>query len=158
METALGDELADVGLGLVMRELGLKTAYEPKAKIVHRGSEPLSFSDAGPLARALRAERLFWRSASGDGTALSLVAHGFVAALDTLKQIASAGIVTAPLGRLLACLELGAVRRYQSRLVDIVSRLSDQSRDETATLSLAEARSRTLPTTKPLAKGRRNAA
>ncbi|MDX1944841.1 MAG: glycosyltransferase family 2 protein [Pirellulaceae bacterium] len=137
-EATLGDDLADVGLGLALRELGLKTVCEPKSQLTAI-IDPLPLHRANSLHQGQRAERLFWRFAAHAGLGLALASHPFTILADLLSRLPTAGALLNPLGRLLACCEFGAQGRYLSHLNRCAERLSGDS-STPATVSLAEAR------------------
>ena len=143
LESHLGDELADVGLGLALRELGLKTICEPKSRIIQTAAG-LPASSTNSFSQGQRAERLFWRHAGQAGLALALIAHPFTVAADLLSRLPKIGSLLNPLGRLLGLCEFGALARYRIRLAEAAGQLADASA-EPATLSLAAAREQAAP-------------
>jgi hypothetical protein len=124
-DRAAGDQLADVDFALNLRELDLRTVFEPAAHIVEV-ADPLAASPDSPFNRGRAAERLFWRQAAEVGLPLPLALHPLAALSDP------AGL----LGRLVALLEIGSMARHRSRLAKSAARLAEIRDEERETLPL----------------------
>jgi hypothetical protein len=122
---AAGDQLADVDFALNLRELDLRTVFEPAARIVEV-ADPLAASPDGAFNRGRAAERLFWRNAAEVGLPLALALHP----LAVLSN--PAGF----LGRLVALFEIGSTARHRTQLAQAAARLAEIRDQERQTLPL----------------------
>jgi hypothetical protein len=106
LSSAVGDDLADVDLGLVLRSAGYLTALEPHSRVL---STPAVVRSAKPGFRsALRAETLFWRAAAVVGWWKSLAAHPIGVVSEFVTCLPHPRAFTALLGRI-----CGACRLHQ---------------------------------------------
>jgi hypothetical protein len=74
LNRAASDRLADVELAINLRELDLRTVFEPAARIIEI-ADPLAASHDSAFTHGRIAERLFWRSAAYVGLPLALALH-----------------------------------------------------------------------------------
>jgi hypothetical protein len=113
LETAVGDELADVELALALRQAGLTVALEPESR-VREGTD--GAPRVGAFRRGLHAERLFWRNAPARGWTLSLLAHPGVLATALFTAGSPTSAASHLLGRLLGGCGLLTHRARRERL------------------------------------------
>jgi hypothetical protein len=144
LEVPLGDELADVGLGLAIRHLNLKVVCESKSR-VFQNENFVEQPAASAAAFGQCAERLFWRAATQSGIALPLALHPLAVFADSISRLPGMGTILSPLGRLLAWTELGAARQYQRKLVRADRLLTGGELDTPATVPLAASRDARQP-------------
>jgi hypothetical protein len=121
-ETALGDELADIGLALDLEALGQLSVCEPACQILRRGTVRAA---QRPFNDGRAAERLFLRHAGRRGLAVSLAGHPLAVLGEMLRGGRSS--LSAAAGRVLAFGEIGASRRYRQRLAAAEAYLQDTS-------------------------------
>jgi hypothetical protein len=124
-----GDQLADADFALGLRELELRSEFEPSARLTQI-ADPLAASASSGFTRGRFAERLFWLNAQHVGLPLALAMHP----LAVLSDPASL------LGRLVALLELGSTARHRRHLAAAAARLAEIRDEERDTLPLPTAR------------------
>lgn len=129
LNQAAGDQLADVAFALSLRELDLRTEFEPTARLTQI-AEPLAVSASSGFTRGRVAERLFWLNAQHVGLPLALAMHP----LAVLSDPASL------LGRMVALIEFGSTSRHRQRLAAAAARLAEIRAEERDTLPLPAAR------------------
>ncbi len=106
-----GEQLADLELGLALRDMGLTTIVEPQSRVTigQTASEtPRTFEEA------LRAERLYRRHAV-PSRAMGL-GHAFLVATESLCGFPRARMITRLWGRMRARREVDPRPQYQARL------------------------------------------
>jgi hypothetical protein len=122
-DVSLGAELADVSLALSIQSLGRLHVCEPASQLVQRNNQPAAIS--GSFGSGRGAERLFWRHAAERGLAVSLALHPLAVVGDIIRCGATLSLLASLVGRATACLELGAVKRYEQRLAEARQRLTE---------------------------------
>ncbi|MCI0358315.1 MAG: hypothetical protein L0211_07520 [Planctomycetaceae bacterium] len=127
MNQAAGDQLADVDFALSLRELELRTEFEPAARLTQI-ADPLAFA-GGDFSRGRIAEKLFWLHADHVGLPLGLALHSLAVVFDP----------AALLGRLVAMLEIGSTARHRRRVAAAAARLAEIRAEERETLPLPAA-------------------
>ena len=141
LDESLGDGLADVGIALSIRALGLLHVCEPAARLLQQ-ADPMANVTASGFAGGRAAERLFWRHAAERGLPLSLALHGLTAAAGLLGTSEPKGLM-AILGRAVACAEFGSIARHQQHLAAAQQRL-DEVAALRATIKLPAAQAQPL--------------
>lgn len=111
--TDVGTELADMQLGLLLRQAGYQSLVDPTLQ-VRVPNAPLE--QVGAYHRALYAERMFWQHAPTVGWFRSLLAHPLTVARELAAEIPRPSIVAALAGRVAGLLSLGSIRRRQQLL------------------------------------------
>jgi hypothetical protein len=100
-----GERLAGIDLGLVLRQLGLRTVLEPHCRVAVR---PEAMFRRGDFRDAMESERFFWRWASTIGLLRSLPLHGVLLTGESVRSLWNLSIVSRWAGRLAGvCLALG---------------------------------------------------
>ncbi len=122
-ETALGDELADVGMGLAIQALSRLHVSEPSSQLVQ--SADGASSPLAAFATGRSTERLFCRSAAAHGWTLALALHALTITVDTIRQAPRLSALQSLAGRAAAWLEFGALRAYEQRLTAALERLTE---------------------------------
>lgn len=128
LNQSAGDQLADVEFALSLRELDLRTEFEPTARLT-QVADPLAASASSGFTRGRVAERLFWLNADLVGLPLALALHP----LAVLSDPASL------LGRMMAMIEFGSISRHRRRLAAAADRLAEIHAQERETLPLPSA-------------------
>jgi hypothetical protein len=123
LETTLGDQLADVGIGLAIQALGRLHVSEPASQVFHSAAD--AHSPLSGFAAGRSVERLFCRSAAAHGWTLALALHALTITGDSLRQAPRLSALQSLAGRGAAWLELGALRAYEQRLTAANDRLSE---------------------------------
>lgn len=116
LETAVGDELADVELALALRQAGLTVALEPESR-VRQGGE--SAPRPGAFRRGVHAERLFWRNAPACGWTLSLLAHPWALAMSLFTAGSPMSAAPHLAGRLLGGCDFSTHRARREQLAQL---------------------------------------
>ena len=140
----MGHELADVGLALTMRELGLPCMVEPGSQLVLNSLAGIA-KPTKSLRQAHLAERLFWRHAVTAGFVRAVLTHAFMVSSEVLGELPRMTSALMLLGRLLAVLEIGSVKRYAVHLAELRNRIEDLHQANPPTLSFSTARNTASP-------------
>ncbi len=111
--TDVGAELADMQLGLLLRQAGYQSLVDPQLQ-VRVPNAPLE--QLGCFRRALYAERMFWQHAPAVGWFRSLLAHPLTLASELAAEFPRPRILAALAGRAAGFLSLGTIRRRQQLL------------------------------------------
>jgi hypothetical protein len=111
--TDVGVELADVQLGLLLRQAGYLSLVDPRLQ-VRVPTAPLE--DLGAFRRGMYAERMFWQHAAVVGWFRSLLAHPLAVARNVLSERPRRHVLAALAGRAAGMLMFGAIRRRQQAL------------------------------------------
>jgi hypothetical protein len=152
-DTTVGDDLADVAMGLAIQSLGRMAVCEPASQLLRVDDDPAV--TRGGFARGRAAERLFCRYARERGLASSLLLHAGTIAADVVGHLLSPALITSLLGRAAAWLEFGAAQSHAERLASASQRLKELADLRTAN---RKASKRLAPKTRELAAPRRRAA
>jgi hypothetical protein len=110
LDAEFGESLADVELGLALRDLSLMTVVEPKSHVVAGAAQG---AGARSYQEALSAEKLYRRHRVP--SAMSAIGHAFLVVGEMLSGFPRARMITCPWGRW-AARHLDLRPRYESRL------------------------------------------
>jgi hypothetical protein len=127
LNAAAGDQFADADFAIGLREIELRTEFEPESRLMQI-ADPLAGPTSG-FTRGRVAERLFWLNADHVGLPLALALH-------PLTLLSDPGAL---LGRLVALLEIGSAARRRRRLAAAAARLEEIQAEERETLPLPAA-------------------
>jgi hypothetical protein len=126
---SFGESLADVELGLALRDLGMGTVVESRSRLV---SGRLANSAPRNFAEARQAERLFrQRQASYSGK----WRHRLYVAAEMVRGFPHPRMIARVMGRLAACRDTDSRSLYQSRLQQAREELAQHTK-EVATIPI----------------------
>lgn len=110
----VGDRLAVLDAGLMLRQLGWITVLEPKCRVVvpRQGLLP-----GGAFCQAMEAERLFWRWAPLVGRFRSILSHGVFVTGEAIRSLFNLSILPRWAGRIAGAMA-AAVAPAHGRPVD----------------------------------------
>jgi hypothetical protein len=115
----LGEDLADVDMGLALQAIGYRAVHEDESIVTvgHAASKrPLSFRGGQ------QAERLFWRNAPLVRWVPSLLMHALTVVGEILGHLHRPAILLQTAGRAMAILEVSACRRHRQHLESVAAR------------------------------------
>ncbi len=110
--TSLPHELADVDVGLSLKQLGYRAAVEPETRIACSCDAP----PASAYTTARQREQIFWRHAGG---ALSMIAHPLFVMGECFAAGGPVSMLAAMAGKCAALSDIGACRAFGARLADL---------------------------------------
>jgi len=113
LAVAVGDQLADVDLAFRLKYTGYRAVSEPLCQ-VRAPRKPQAA--VRRFRQALEAERFFWRRQVVVGGVGSLVRHGALWTLETVRGIVRGAAPATVLGRICGLLEIFGHRRHGQRL------------------------------------------
>ncbi len=122
LETAMGDDLADVACALALQDLDRLNVVEPTAQLIQ--VVPPTLATSKSLSRGRAQERLFWRAAAQRGLFLSLAAHGMTVLAETVSHQLAQGLGMIA-GRCLAAGDRAATYDYREKLLLAENRLAE---------------------------------
>src|SRR5262249_1941426 len=107
LPTALGDDLAEIDVALVLHKAGCRFEVDQDCRVLAR---PAADSPSGFLS-ALYSERLFWRHFDNDGWIAGLLAHPLVTLAETVRARPWWRALAYAAGRLLGLMQPGQYRQ-----------------------------------------------
>jgi GT2 family glycosyltransferase len=129
MDRQTGDRFAGVDLGLMLRQLGLRTVLEPQSRVTVR---PEATFRRGHFRDAMESEQLFWRWAGTTGLARSLLLHGVLLTGESVGGLWNLSFIPRWAGRLVgACLALGHRGSVSRRMAELRPSLATPSPEST---------------------------
>lgn len=123
-DSAVGDEAADVELGLRLRHAGYLVEVEPASVVSFDGIQRKRSSE---YRRALGAERLFWRHAGVNGWKASLAWHALTVIGALGSSLVRLAIVGQLAGRLMGAMDVIRHARYRRRLAQLPGTAAQRS-------------------------------
>jgi hypothetical protein len=143
-DATLDERYADVDLALAIAALDLRAVCETSSRLLQTAAAADNQRRA-PFTRGRQAERVFCRHADARGRLASLVMHPFAWIGDALATRSPFGTLLAHIGRLVALLEVGSLRRYEQRLASARERLAEVAKRATIRLTPADRREAEAP-------------
>jgi len=116
-DSAVGQRLADVDLGLTLLDLDYHCAVAMESRVV--GEVEQSGPEGFQMGR--ESERLFWRHAGPRTGSIQLVRHAFTVLSACLAQFPSPRVVTHFTGRLAGCCERTIHQKFRERLTNFAT-------------------------------------
>lgn len=122
--SAVGDEAADVELGLRLRHAGYLVEVEPASVVSFDGVQRRRSSE---YRRAMGAERLFWRHVGLSGWKAALVWHALTVIGGLASSLVRLSIVGQIAGRFMGAMDMVRHARYRRRLAKLPGTAAERS-------------------------------
>jgi hypothetical protein len=130
-DESLGDDFADVQLGLSLATLGARIEYEPLSRLYANRALADRYNACLGFRSACRAERLFKRNRSPDAGRWPLVSHAIACAVECIGALPSPKSLSGLLGRLYGRFEKEDRAAYLAKLEEIRVRLEREADEAT---------------------------
>lgn len=136
LDETLGDDFADVQLGLSLKNIGARCEMEPGSvlfadkKLIAPSLNPFGFTTAR------RAERLFRQNREPNSSKLTLAGHALVCLIEALGSLPSPRAITGALGRITSLFEANPTISYRKQIEQVCERLRKEAEESTIQLPM----------------------